>query len=56
VILCESDIFSIDESWLPLPLPATESNRHIEAAAGYPLTRSVGHHIDAASMKDVAMA
>src|SRR5712672_3482953 len=22
VILCESDIFSIDESWLPLPLPA----------------------------------
>src|SRR5467141_1051866 len=56
VILCESDIFSIDESWLPLPLPATESNRHIEAAAGYPLTRSVGHHIEAASMKDVAMA
>src|SRR5712672_1436316 len=30
VILCESDIFSIDESWLPLPLPATESKRHIE--------------------------
>jgi transcriptional regulator with PAS, ATPase and Fis domain len=30
VILCESDIFSIDESWLPLPLPATESRRHIE--------------------------
>ena len=30
VILCESDIFSIDESWLPLPLPATESERHIE--------------------------
>ena len=30
VILCESDIFSIDESWLPLPLPATESTRHIE--------------------------
>jgi transcriptional regulator with GAF, ATPase, and Fis domain len=29
VILCESDIFSIDESWLPLPLPATESKRHI---------------------------
>jgi len=28
VILCESDIFSIDESWLPLP-PATESKRHI---------------------------
>ncbi len=30
VILCESDIFSIDESWLPLPLPATESKRRIE--------------------------
>ena len=30
VILCESDIFSIDESWLPLPPPATESKRHIE--------------------------
>ena len=30
VILCESDIFSVDESWLPLPLPATESKRHIE--------------------------
>ena len=30
VILCESDFFSIDESWLPLPLPATESKRHIE--------------------------
>jgi len=30
VILCESDIFSIDESWLPLPLPATESTRQIE--------------------------
>jgi len=30
VILCESDIFSIDESWLPLPLPATESKRHSE--------------------------
>jgi len=30
VILCESDIFSIDESWLPLPFPATESRRHIE--------------------------
>jgi transcriptional regulator with PAS, ATPase and Fis domain len=29
VILCESDILSIDESWLPLPLPATESNRQI---------------------------
>jgi len=30
VILCESDVFSIDESWLHLPLPATESKRHIE--------------------------
>jgi formate hydrogenlyase transcriptional activator len=30
VILCESDNFSIDDSWLPLPLPATESKRHIE--------------------------
>jgi transcriptional regulator with GAF, ATPase, and Fis domain len=30
VILCESDIFSIDESWLPLPLPATDSKRHVE--------------------------
>jgi len=30
VILCESDIFSIDESWLPLPLSGTESKRHIE--------------------------
>jgi len=30
VILCESDIFSIDEGWLPLSLPATESKRHIE--------------------------
>jgi transcriptional regulator with GAF, ATPase, and Fis domain len=30
VILCESGIFSIDESWLPLPLPAKESKRHIE--------------------------
>ncbi len=27
VILCESDIFSIDESWLPLPLLATYSSR-----------------------------
>ena len=26
VILCESDIFSIDESWLPLPQTPTESN------------------------------
>jgi transcriptional regulator with GAF, ATPase, and Fis domain len=30
VILCESDIFSIDESWLPSPLPATGSKRRIE--------------------------
>src|SRR6267154_1878242 len=30
VILCETEIFSIDESWLPLPLPATESRCHIE--------------------------
>jgi formate hydrogenlyase transcriptional activator len=29
VILCESDIFSIDENWLP-SLPAMESKRHIE--------------------------
>jgi transcriptional regulator with GAF, ATPase, and Fis domain len=29
VILCESDIFSIDESWLQLPPGATQSNRHI---------------------------
>ncbi len=29
VILCESDIFSIDESWLPLPHPATASKRRI---------------------------
>ena len=30
LILCESDVFSIDESWLRLPLPATESQRLIE--------------------------
>jgi DNA-binding NtrC family response regulator len=30
VILCESDIFSIDESWLALPPTATESKRHSE--------------------------
>jgi formate hydrogenlyase transcriptional activator len=30
VILCESDIFSIDESWLPSPLPATDSERQID--------------------------
>jgi DNA-binding NtrC family response regulator len=30
VILCESDIFSIDESWLPLRMPETESKREIE--------------------------
>ena len=29
VILCESDIFSIDESWLALALPATESKHHV---------------------------
>jgi len=28
VILCESEIFSIDESWLPLPHAETESKRH----------------------------
>jgi transcriptional regulator with GAF, ATPase, and Fis domain len=30
VILCEPDIFSIDESWLPSPLPRSESKRDIE--------------------------
>jgi len=30
VILCESDIFSIDESWLPRSPAETESSRHIE--------------------------
>ena len=30
VILCESQIFSIDESWLPLPAAPAESNRHTE--------------------------
>jgi formate hydrogenlyase transcriptional activator len=30
MILCESDIFSVDERWLPLPLTATEWNRHSE--------------------------
>jgi formate hydrogenlyase transcriptional activator len=29
VIFCESDIFSIDESWLPPSLPGPESKRHI---------------------------
>jgi transcriptional regulator with GAF, ATPase, and Fis domain len=29
VILCETDIFSIDESWLPLSPAATESKRHV---------------------------
>jgi transcriptional regulator with GAF, ATPase, and Fis domain len=29
VILCETDMFSIDESWLPLPLAATESKLYI---------------------------
>jgi PAS domain S-box-containing protein len=28
VILCESDIFSIDESWLPLPPGATDAKRY----------------------------
>jgi transcriptional regulator with GAF, ATPase, and Fis domain len=28
VILCETDLFSIDESWLPLPHTATGSDRH----------------------------
>src|SRR6266446_2950686 len=28
--LCWSNTLSIDESWLPLPLPGTESRRHIE--------------------------
>jgi transcriptional regulator with GAF, ATPase, and Fis domain len=30
VILCESDIFSIDESWLPLPPAETEPNHRVE--------------------------
>src|SRR5712675_752669 len=30
VILCETEIFSIDEGWLPLPLLETESKRNIE--------------------------
>jgi transcriptional regulator with GAF, ATPase, and Fis domain len=30
VILCETEIFSIDESWLPLPPAATESKHHME--------------------------
>ncbi len=30
VILCESDLFSIDESWLPLSPVATDSDCHIE--------------------------
>jgi transcriptional regulator with GAF, ATPase, and Fis domain len=30
VILCETETFSIDESWLHLPLPAIKSIRHIE--------------------------
>ncbi len=30
VILCETEIFSIDENWLPLPIPAAESKCHIE--------------------------
>jgi DNA-binding NtrC family response regulator len=30
VIPCDSDIFSIDESWLSLPLPATEPKCRID--------------------------
>jgi transcriptional regulator with PAS, ATPase and Fis domain len=30
VILCESDIFSIDKSWLPLAPPATEATHDVE--------------------------
>jgi PAS domain S-box-containing protein len=30
VILCETDIFSIDESWLPLSIAPTESTRDVE--------------------------
>ena len=30
VILCESNIFSIDESWLPLPLAATDAKHHMD--------------------------
>ena len=31
VILCETEIFTIDESWLPRqPLPVTESKQHLE--------------------------
>src|SRR6267142_399212 len=30
MILCEAEIFSIDEGWLPLPLLETESKRNIE--------------------------
>ncbi len=37
-------------------LATVEKQMQSGAAAGYPLTRLVGHHIDAASMKDVAMA
>src|SRR5258707_13521641 len=37
-------------------LATVEKKMQSGAAAGYPLTRLVGHHIDAASMKDVAMA
>jgi hypothetical protein len=37
-------------------LATVEKQMQSGAAAGYLLTRLVGHHIDAASMKDVAMA
>jgi transcriptional regulator with PAS, ATPase and Fis domain len=30
VILCDTDVFSIDESWLPLPLTTTESKQPIK--------------------------
>ena len=30
VILCDTEVFSIDESWLPLPLTATASKRQIK--------------------------
>jgi formate hydrogenlyase transcriptional activator len=30
VILCETETFSIDESWLPVPRTATESKRNSE--------------------------
>ena len=30
LIVCDTEEFSIDESWLPLRMPATESKREIE--------------------------